>query len=155
MFNAKWSRKKNLAFLAVIFTGLLLWGLFFHGGGADDGRLVFHSEGYLTLQNSDGSVTDISYRDLVSVEFCEVFDFGAPVAGGVEDGVREGLWRSDAVGDYIASSSVEIECCVLLRTADTLYALNYESAGATRAIYEALSEAAEGGPSGKDDQRIY
>lgn len=95
------------------------------------------------MQDSSGTLYEIRNEDLVSVEYHASFDFGSPVGGNTADGIREGLWHSDAAGDYIASADTALEGCVLLRTADTVYALSYESEASTKAIWEALEKTLE------------
>ena len=136
------SKVISYALMILIFVGLTAVPFFQDEDGALQERLTFSSDGYLTLRDSGGWSEDIRYSSLTAVSFYGSFDFGEPLTGGISNGVREGLWRSEAFGEYIASADAALDCCVLLRTEKGVYAVNCESSAATKALADALVKAA-------------
>lgn len=139
---AQRSKIISYALMVLIFAGLTAAPFFRDGDGALQERLAFSSDGYLTLRDSGGRSEDIRYSSLTAVSFYDSCDFGEPLTGGISDGVREGLWRSGDFGEYTASADAALECCVLLRTQEGVYAVSCESAAATKALADALAKAA-------------
>lgn len=122
----------------MLFVGLSAASFFWQGDSDVQERLAFSSDGFLTVADSAGLRTSLRYDAITAVKFYEAADFGHPVTGGIVGHIREGLWKSDLFGEYMASTDTEIDCCVLICTENSAYAISYESAAATRALYGAL-----------------
>ena len=135
-------RTKILSYIMIvaILIGLTGYSFFNSNTASDSSRLTLHNDGSLTLTDSQNSRTTLRYADLLSVQWIEEPDWGEPTSGKIIQGVREGAWHSDTWGDYIASAEEKIPCCMMLQTADQWYAVNYESAAATKSLCASIQK---------------
>lgn len=104
--------------------------------------LTFHNEGYITISDASGNQKRLNYPDVVSVEYVQVPDFGAPVDGVIlDEKVRLGGWKSETFGPYINCTQVNIDGCILIRTETECYAISYESEETTQKLQTAILDA--------------
>lgn len=138
--NIGFTRAKYISYaiIAAVFIGVTAYSLI--NQSAINNRFAFSGEGGIILSDSQGGVTEISFADITSVALVDAPDYGEPVAGNTVNGVQEGLWQSDMFGEYIASVSKKITNCVVIRTNEATYVINFESNTATSAIYEAITK---------------
>lgn len=94
----------------------------------------------LTLNYPDGATQIMEYASITQVEYRESFDFGTPITGSTEDQCKYGLWSNDELGEYYACCHVDIPGCILFTTSDAYFAVSFESAETTLALYESVSQ---------------
>lgn len=142
-FSEKSPSKQRL-FTAVTVIAVILAGIaasFLRGGGEDPAYLTFHSEGYLSIKDESGAVTDVYYTDMTAVDYVQSPDFGTPEGGSIAEDTRLGQWRSPQFGSYRSCTQTGLNSCIWIRTAEGAYVISWESDDTTRALYQAIEKA--------------
>lgn len=95
-------------------------------------------DGSLLVTARSGYSLTVVYDELTSVEYRDQMDYGKMLDG--VDGKQEksGNWQSDELGRYQLCVNPKVTPCVILKTADTVSVINFESKDATKALYDAI-----------------
>ncbi len=125
--------------LAVVVILLIVNTLYtiYRGGNANDPTISF-TENQISFSAASGEEIVIDYSDVVSMELLDSPDYGEPVGGTTENNIRLGTWKSSQLGTYVTHTSTRIENCILIRTSDSTYAINYESKETTALLIDEL-----------------
>ena len=132
-------RKRMLSYMLVLIV--LIAGFVLFGRSSEDNPdrpFFLQDNGSIAIIDSKGSRSILRYAEMTGLRLDAPADFGEPITGGIHDGWREGLWHSEACGDYIACTETKVASAVVVTTSDAVFMLNVESDAATRALYEAL-----------------
>ena len=138
-----WERAQGFAVFALIFAASYLMIRFSAGTGT--GTHFSFSYTGIVLTSSQGESVSVDYTEMEEILLLENPDYGTPVSGGTENGVREGIWKSDTLGEYTASAEERIAAAVFLRTEDRAYLFNCEAQETTAVIYETIAARMAGG----------
>lgn len=95
-------------------------------------------DGSLLVTGKSGYSLTIVYGDLTSVELCQDFNYGERIDGVDDKSEKSGAWQSDALGTYQLCVNPKVRPVILLRTADSVMVINFESKDSTQALYEAI-----------------
>lgn len=125
--------------LAVVVILLIVNTLYtiYRGGNASDPMISF-TENQISFADASGEEIVIDYSDVVSMELLDSPDYGEPAGGTTENSIRLGTWKSSQLGTYVTHTSTRIENCILIRTSDRTYAINYESEETTALLLDEL-----------------
>lgn len=94
--------------------------------------------GCLIVTGASGYTVEIHYDKIESAELRESMDFGRLVDGTDENHEKSGTWENSEFGLYQLCVSSKIPSCIVMRTEEGIYAVNYESTKSTQSLYEAL-----------------
>lgn len=129
--------------ILVIAAGII--ASYFRAEDEESGYLVFHNEGYLSIMDASGAVTDVYYSDMTDITFYDNVDFGSENGGTIlEDAYRLGRWNSPQLGSYLNCTKTNVAACIRIRTQQDTYLINLESDSATKALYQAILKAKDG-----------
>lgn len=134
------SRMISYVLVLILLVGCTAYVQVFKQDNDSAARIQLSNEGSIILTDSQGRRETILYADILYAELLSSPDYGAPVTGGLINGVREGVWQSNVLGEYTASAAENIDCAVLIRTAEKIYAVNLESEAVTRSFSDALKK---------------
>lgn len=97
-------------------------------------------EGRLSVTGRSGYELSFTYEELTAVEYREELDFGSRIDGVDDSREKSGRWESGELGQYLLCVNAKVKPCIVLRTAEQTFVINYESGKSTRALYDALLE---------------
>ena len=95
-------------------------------------------DGSLLVTARSGYSLTVVYDELTSAEYRELMDFGTMVDGVDDRREKSGIWHSDELGSYQLCVNPKVTPCLILRTADEVFVINFESKDATKALYDAI-----------------
>lgn len=106
-----------------------------------DGSMRFSlADSQISFSDANGGTVHIPFTDILSAELLNDPDFGEPVSGTTMQDIRVGVWNSSTLGTYTAYANIRIPNALLIRTADDIYIINYESEETTAGICENLQK---------------
>lgn len=98
------------------------------------------SQTRVRITDPGGSTFTIRYADVTAMELTEHPHYGTCLDGGKSSSIHYGLWENETWGRYTLCASDQTTLCIVLRTAEEIYVLSYESDAITTALYESLTE---------------
>jgi len=129
---------RTVAVIVIFFIINALYALY-RGGNVSNPAISF-TENQIFFSNASGEKIVIDYSDVVSMELLDSPDYGEPAGGTLENKIRLGTWKSEQMGTYTTYTSTEIESCILIRTSNGTYAINYESEETTILLLDELNK---------------
>lgn len=125
--------------LAVVVILLIVNTLYtIYRGGSIRDQMISFTEDQISFFDASGEEIVIDYSDVVSMELLDSPDYGEPSVGTIEKNIRLGTWKSSQLGTYVTCTSTQIRNCILIRTSDGAFAINYESPETTALLLDEL-----------------
>ncbi len=126
-----------LIIVAVFVMLNLLYTMYY--GRNTSGDIAFTPE-QISFPDPDGKEVVIPYTEIASIELLESPDYGKPEEGVVVNNIRLGTWHSEQMGDYVAHTAIGIDDCLLIRTSEAAFAVNYENNETTAELLEEIQK---------------
>ncbi len=131
--------KANMAIALVFFAAVFLLFPVLRGRQTASQMLAW-DDGVFTLTLPDGESHAIPYDTIQGLELIEDPDYGECGSGTSDRQFKYGLWRNDALGEYVLCNFRSFQRVMQVTTADGIYWIGYESEATTASIYESFSE---------------
>ena len=132
--------KMTLQMLVIVLIFVLINSLYtLYYGKNTSADIAFTGE-QISYHDADETEVVIPYGDILSIELLTAPDYGEPTGGAVVNKTRLGAWHSEQLGDYQTHTSTLVEDCLLIKTADTTYAVNYENNETTAQLLEEIQK---------------
>lgn len=88
----------------------------------------------------DGAAVVIPYSQVLSLELLPTPDYGEADGGAIRNNTRLGIWNSGQLGRYLTHSSTAVSSCILIKTAEGSFVVNYENDRTTAQLFEELQK---------------
>lgn len=129
-------RKRTMLLTVILFVIILVGSTLYSLMKPGAASLQFEEE-YFRITDNDGIEYRADYSEIESIEHLEHFDYGQ---GPLDEHIRLGKWTNDTLGQYICCCDDRIAPCIVIRTAENSFVLNYESPETTAALFRNLKQ---------------
>jgi hypothetical protein len=135
--------QKTLRILGLcLLAGLLIYLL---TRKTDSLSVTVHAD-HLSLAFTSGDALDINFKDIRSVTETERLDLGTYISGIETTDYQYGVWDNADFGKYHLCIYARVERYIVVRTAQGVVVLNFESVDATDSFAKAFMELLQSPP---------
>ena len=101
---------------------------------------ISFGENELSITTASDEVFTMDYEDVISIELVSSLDFGNSAGGNIVNNIRSGKWENSSLGVYTAYCSTKIDSCIVLKSLDQTFVINYESNDTTAILCDSLAD---------------
>ena len=94
----------------------------------------------ITFQSASGYEVEVCFDQVENLQLVDEFDYGTLVDGTENRKEKSGIFQNASFGQYRLCVNTKIPKSIIIRTANDICVVNYESEKSTEELYEAMSQ---------------